>query len=96
VPFWGPSGWEYEEYDLPDDFPAGLPATPTFLYHSRDDPEVPFAHLRLYEERLPSAIARPVAGAEHSFVDGLPVLVDDIRVVTGVGAADTSPGPGSP
>jgi uncharacterized protein len=49
-----------------------------FLYHSLDDPEVPFAHLGYYEEHLPKAMARPIAGSEHSFVEGLPTLVDDI------------------
>jgi hypothetical protein len=30
-------------FAVPDDFAAQLPAAPIFLYHSRDDPEVPFA-----------------------------------------------------
>jgi hypothetical protein len=79
APYWGPDGWEYDEYDLPDDFPAGLPPSPLFLYHSEDDPEVPFAHLGLFAEKLPNATSRPIAGTEHSFTSGLPQLVDDIR-----------------
>ena len=50
-----------------------------FLYHSRDDPEVPFAHLGYYQEYLPTATARPIDGSEPSFVEGLTTLVDDIR-----------------
>jgi predicted alpha/beta hydrolase family esterase len=83
VPFWGPGGWQYDEYDLPRDFPAGLPSPPTFLYHSEDDPEVPFSHLGLYAARLPHATARTVPGAEHSFTDGLAVLLDDIKGTIG-------------
>ena len=39
--------------------------------------EVPFAHLG--QQHLPAATVRPIAGSEHSFVDGLPMLVDDIK-----------------
>jgi predicted alpha/beta hydrolase family esterase len=45
VPNWGPDGWAYEEFAVPDDVGSRLPASKIFLYHSRDDPEVPFAHL---------------------------------------------------
>jgi serine hydrolase len=79
APYWGPGGWGYDEYDLPDDFPAGLPPARLFLYHSESDPEVPFAHLRLYADKLPDATSRPIPGSEHSFTSGLPQLVSDIR-----------------
>ena len=78
VPWWGPEGWAWDEFAVPDDFAARLPEVPVFLYHSVDDPEVPFAHLGLYEARMPAATARPVDGAEHSFRNGLPELVTDI------------------
>jgi predicted alpha/beta hydrolase family esterase len=81
VPWWGPEGWDYEEFAVPDDFGARLPPAPIFLYHSRDDPEVPFVHLALYEERLPEATSRALAGTEHSFLDGLPELVRDIKLL---------------
>jgi uncharacterized protein len=79
VPNWGPDGWAYAEFAVPDDVGSRLPATRIFLYHSRDDPEVPFAHLGYYQQHLPAATVRPIAGSEHSFVDGLPMLVDDIK-----------------
>jgi serine hydrolase len=79
VPWWGPEGWAYDEYALPADFASRLPAMPTFFYHSREDPHVPFAHLALYEQRLPQATSRPIDGSQHSFTDGLPELVSDIR-----------------
>jgi hypothetical protein len=40
---------------------------------------VPFAHLGYYQENLPMATVRPIDGSEHSFVDGFPTLVDDIK-----------------
>jgi predicted alpha/beta hydrolase family esterase len=79
VPDWGPDGWAYEEFAVPDDVASRLPTSRIFLYHSRDDREVPFAHLAYYQEHLPTATARAIAGSEHSFVEGLPVLADDIR-----------------
>jgi uncharacterized protein len=79
TPDWGPDGWAYEEFAVPDDVGARLPTSKIFLYHSREDPEVPFAHLTYYQERLPTATVRAIPGSEHSFLEGLPVLVDDIR-----------------
>jgi predicted alpha/beta hydrolase family esterase len=79
VPNWGPDGWAYAEYAAPEDIDSRVAATKIFLYHSRDDPEVPFAHLDYYAGHLPTATVRPIAGSEHSFVEGLPALIDDIR-----------------
>jgi len=79
VPNWGPDGWAYQEFAAPNDVGSKLPALKIFLYHSRDDPEVPFAHLGYYQERLPTARARPIDGSEHSFLQGLPTLVEDIK-----------------
>lgn len=81
VPNWGPEGWAYEEFAVPDDVGLRLPTSRIFLYHSRDDPEVPFAHLGYYQERLTAATARPIDGSEHSFVQGVPTLVDDIKTL---------------
>ena len=79
VPNWGPDGWAYDEFAVPTDVGSRLPAAKIYLYHSRDDPEVPFAHLAYYQDRLPAATPRPIDGSEHSFVEGLPTLVDDIK-----------------
>ena len=78
TPFWGS---DFPSAALPDDFAAHLPSTPTFLYHSRDDPEIPLSHLRRYEEHLPNATSRVIDGSQHSFTDGLPQLVRDIQAV---------------
>ena len=76
VPFWRP---DFRDFALPEDFAAHLPSAPTFLYHSRDDPEVPASHLLRYQEHLPDATTRIIEGSQHSFTDGLPDLVRDIR-----------------
>jgi len=81
TPWWEPEGWS-AEYAVPDDVGSKLPpAVPIFLYHSREDPEVPFSHLALYEQLLRNATSRPIDGSNHSFTDGLPELITDIRQV---------------
>jgi len=87
TPWWGPDGWGYDEFGLADDFEKRLPAVPTFLYQSRGDPHVPFEHLGIYERHLSDAQLRVIEGTEHSFTDGLPELVEDIRTTIRAGAA---------
>jgi hypothetical protein len=54
TPDWGPGGWDYAEFAVPEGFAATLPPIDrVFLYHSRDDGEVPFRHLAWYAKRLP-------------------------------------------
>ena len=82
TPFWGGSG-EVEEFALRKDFAARLPKIPrVFLYHSRDDDVVPFAHLALYSGALPRATVRELDGYGHLFKKGCPERVGDIRTVT--------------
>jgi uncharacterized protein len=78
VPFWGS---DFADFALPEDFAAHLPSAPIFLYHSRDDPEVPVSHMRRYLEHLPHATSRVIEGSQHSFTDGLPELVTDLRAI---------------
>jgi predicted alpha/beta hydrolase family esterase len=83
APYWGGDGWRYEGYErvaLREDFASRLPAgAPLFLYHSRDDEVVPFAHLNLYAERLPAAAIRAVEGRGHQFAHNLSEVVADIE-----------------
>ena len=58
TPFWsGDEDWK-QGLKLQKDFPDKLPKNvPIFLYHCRDDEEVPFEHLLLYPQKLPQAMS---------------------------------------
>jgi predicted alpha/beta hydrolase family esterase len=78
--FGGDENWNYAEMNLPPDFAAMLPAIPRiFLYHSRDDEVVPFAHLALYAARLPQAAIREYDGRGHQLGNDLADVAEDIR-----------------
>ncbi len=56
TPFWGP---DFPEFALAPDFAVRLrDVSPLYLYHSRDDPEVPFEHL----ERYSASCLMPLCG----------------------------------
>ena len=80
TPFWGTSDWE-REWALPESWPAeGSQLPPTFLFHSRDDEEIPFAHLELYAERLPEATVHRLDGTGHLLDRGdIAEIVDAVR-----------------
>jgi predicted alpha/beta hydrolase family esterase len=94
TPFWGGDGWRYEGFTrlaLPEGFAARLPAgAPIFLYHSRDDEVVPFAHLGLYAQRLPQATIRELDGRRHQLNNDLSEVAEDIR---GLHRAEGDPTP---
>ena len=79
-PYWGAEDWEVEEYALQKDFASKLPeGLPVFLYHSRDDEVVPFAHFAMYAEKLPRATAREFGDRGHQFDDDLSEVARDIQ-----------------
>jgi serine hydrolase len=81
APYWSNEGfWKWDEVRLPEDVAAKLAHTPRiFLYHSRDDNIVPFAHLALYAVRLPQANIREVDGRGHQLGNDLADVAEDIR-----------------
>ena len=80
APYVGTGGWELDKYALREDFASKLPeGLRVFLYHSRDDEEVPFEHLALYEANLPRASVRASDGRGHQFGDDLSEVARDIR-----------------
>jgi predicted alpha/beta hydrolase family esterase len=82
APYVGTGGWELDEYALREDFASELPeGLQVFLYHGRDDEEVPFEHLALYEANLPRAAVRVSDGRGHQFGDDLSEVARDIREI---------------
>ena len=83
TPFWGGEGWRYEGFTrlaLQEGFAAKLPkGAPIFLYHSRDDEIVPFAHLGLYAQSMPQATIRELDGRRHQLNNDLSEVAEDIR-----------------
>ena len=79
APFWDAEDQDVSEYALREGFAARLPeGLPIYLYHSRDDEWVPFAHLALYGARLPQAVVREFDGRGHQFNDDLSEVAADI------------------
>lgn len=85
APFWGGKGWLYEGYqelELPEDFSKKFPKEPdVFLYHTRDDEVVPFAHLELYAKLLPQAILRKIDKGGHQLNNDLSGVAKDIKML---------------
>jgi predicted alpha/beta hydrolase family esterase len=80
TPFWEP---DFPEFALAPDFGKRLrDVAPIYLYHSREDPEIPLEHLERYRRALPHAKVRVVQGRGHEFNQPeFPELVADIRGV---------------
>ena len=82
TPYWGGEGWRYDGYErvaLPDDFASRLPqGASVFMYHSRNDETVPFAHLGLYAKKLPQARTRSLDRG-HQLNDDLSEVAADIE-----------------
>jgi len=80
TPFWsGDEDWK-QGLKLNEDFPDTLPENvPIFLYHSRDDEEVPFEHLSLYAQKLPQATVREIASGGHQLNNSLSLVAKDIK-----------------
>jgi uncharacterized protein len=80
APYWGAEDWQVSEYALQDGFASKLPGElPVFLYHSRDDEVVPFAHLALYAEKLAQATFRELDDRGHQFNEDLSEVARDIK-----------------
>ncbi|HEU4326771.1 MAG TPA: alpha/beta fold hydrolase [Roseiflexaceae bacterium] len=81
TPYWGADEfWTWDEARLPENVAGALASIPRiFLYHSRDDDVVPFAHLALYAAKLPQATIREFNGRGHQFGNDLTEVAEDIR-----------------
>ena len=76
--------WTDDTTALPKDVAARLAGIKRiFLYHSRDDETIPFAHLGLYAARLPRATIREYDDRGHQFGNDLSDVAKDIRRADG-------------
>ena len=66
TPFWsGDEDW-VQGLKLNENFANNLPKNvPIFLYHCRDDKEVPFENLALYSKKLRHAVVREIESGGH-------------------------------
>ena len=84
APYVGSGGWSADDGDFGElvqrkNFKSQVAGTlRLFFYHNRDDKIVPFAHLALYEDKLPRATVRAFDRGGHQFDNGLSSLVRDI------------------
>jgi predicted alpha/beta hydrolase family esterase len=81
TPLWGTEQeWE-REWALPEGWPKRGPSLPsTFLFHSRDDEEIPFDHLDRYAKRLPAARTQALDGCGHLYDRGdISPILDAVR-----------------
>lgn len=82
APFWsGDEDWK-QAFKLQKNFADNLPEdVPVFLYHCRDDEEIPFDHLGFYAEKLPQATVREIASGGHQLNNDLSLVAKDIKTL---------------
>jgi predicted alpha/beta hydrolase family esterase len=80
TPFWsGKEDW-IQGLKLQEGFADKLPKNiPVFLYHCRDDKEVPFAHLAAYTQKLPKATICEIENGGHQLDNNLTIIAKDIK-----------------
>jgi hypothetical protein len=65
---------------LKEDFEDKMPKNvPVFLYHCRDDKEVPFEHLAIYIRKLPNSSVRQLVSGGHQLKNDLSIVAKDIK-----------------
>ena len=71
--------WTFDGFHLPDGFASLLPAgSPVYLYASKNDDTVPFAHRDLYAAAIPGSTTRTTSGG-HQLGNNLTLVAEDIR-----------------
>lgn len=82
TPFWSRNEAWQKGLKLKDNFSAKLPVdVPIFLYHCRDDEEVPFSHLHLYKQKLSVATFRGLKSGGHQFNNHLALIGKDMKLL---------------
>ena len=80
TPFWrGDEDW-VQGLKLKEGFVKKLPNNvPIFLYHCRDDEEIPFEHLIFYKQKLLHVHFREIAEGGHQLNNDLAIVAQDIK-----------------
>ena len=80
TPFWyDHEFWRWDEVRLSKDASSMLPEdTTVYLFHSRADQFVPFAHAEMYAQALPQLILRPLDGRDHQLNGDLTEVAHEI------------------
>lgn len=76
-PYWGQENWEVDEFRLKESFTSDLPSIARIhLFHCKNDPIVPFEHMKLYKSVLLRAEIHALNCDDHAFANGLPELLE--------------------
>lgn len=82
APFVGVGGWPGEEFELPGNLGALLPAAvPVHVFHGLEDDEVPPAHADLYARAIPQAQLHRLPGRDHQLSNDLGDVATLIRTL---------------
>ncbi len=79
APFDSENGKKIPFFGVPSDVSRfAKQSAQIYLYHSKDDPVVPFSELEKFKERLPEAKIRTFEDRQHFNQEHFPELVEDI------------------
>ncbi|HEV8699542.1 MAG TPA: alpha/beta fold hydrolase [Candidatus Limnocylindrales bacterium] len=80
APFVGVGEWPGEEFELPSNLGALLPAgVPVHVFHGLEDDEVPPAHADIYARAIPQAQLHRLPGRDHQFGNDMSDVATQIR-----------------
>ena len=80
APFVGRGGWPSEDIEPMSDLGARLKEPwKVYLYHGSEDETAPFGHVHLYENAIPHAVVRRLAGRNHQLDEDMSEVAADIR-----------------
>ena len=82
APFVGPGGWPGDEFELPENLGALLPAgVPVHLFHGLADDEIPPAHADRYARAIAQAHVHLLPGLDHQLGNDLADVAAVIREI---------------
>jgi pimeloyl-ACP methyl ester carboxylesterase len=80
APFVGVGGWPGEEFELPGNLGALLPAgVPVHVFHGLEDDSIPPAHADLFARAIPQAQVHRLVGRDHQLGNDLGDVATLIR-----------------